>query len=139
MPATPKLVSEVKASTTIAIDSMYKKMKADGIDVIGFGAGEPDFNTPDNIKQAAIKAIEDNFTRYTPSSGIEPLRKAVCRRMKEDFGLDYTPSQIVVSSGAKQSLYFALKAVTNPGDEIILPAPYWVSYLEMIKMTAAFR
>lgn len=130
-----KLVSEVKASTTIAIDSMYKKMKADGIDVIGFGAGEPDFNTPDNIKQAAIKAIEDNFTRYTPSNGIEPLRKAVCRRMKEDFGLDYTPSQIVVSSGAKQSLYFALKAVTNPGDEIILPAPYWVSYLEMIKMT----
>ena len=129
------LVSTVKASTTIAIDSMYKKMKAEGIDVIGFGAGEPDFNTPDNIKLAGIRAIEDNFTRYTPSSGIESLRKAVCDRLKEDCGLDYTPSQIVISNGAKQSLYLALKAITNPGDEIILPAPYWVSYLEMIRMT----
>ncbi|NLM60698.1 MAG: aminotransferase class I/II-fold pyridoxal phosphate-dependent enzyme, partial [Clostridiales bacterium] len=129
------LVSTVKASTTIAIDSMYKKMKSEGIDVIGFGAGEPDFNTPDNIKLAGIRAIEDNFTRYTPSSGIESLRKAVCDRLKEDCGLDYTPSQIVISNGAKQSLYLALKAITNPGDEIILPAPYWVSYLEMIRMT----
>jgi aspartate aminotransferase len=130
-----KLVSMVKASTTIAIDSMYKRMKAEGIDVVGFGAGEPDFNTPDNIKQAGIKAIEDNYTRYTPSSGIEALRQAVCDRLKADCGLVYTPSQIVVSNGAKQSLYLALKAITNPGDEIVLPAPYWVSYLEMIRMT----
>jgi len=128
------LAQQVQASTTIAIDTMYKKMKSEGIDVIGFGAGEPDFNTPDNIKQAAIEAINNNFTRYTPSSGTESLRAAVCRRLEEDCGVKYKPSQIVVSNGAKQSLYLSLAAITNPGDEIILPAPYWVSYYELIKM-----
>jgi len=130
------LASEVQASTTIAIDTMYKKMKADGIDVIGFGAGEPDFDTPDNIKDAARRAIDENFTRYTASSGIDPLRAAICARLKEDCGVEYAPSQVIVSNGAKMSLYLALRAVTDPGDEIILPAPYWVSYLEMIKMTS---
>ena len=128
------LASKVQASTTIAIDTMYKKMKADGIDVIGFGAGEPDFNTPENIKLEAIKAIENNFTHYTPSNGIEVLRNAICGRLKADCDVEYSPSQIVVSSGAKQSIYYALKAITNPGDEIILAAPFWVSYYELVQM-----
>jgi aspartate aminotransferase len=124
----------VQASTTIAIDSMYKKMKMEGIDVIGFGAGEPDFNTPDPIKTAGIYAIEANMTRYTPASGLESLRKAVCIRLEEDCGLLYAPNQIVAASGAKHNVYIALNALLNPGDEVILPAPFWVSYYEMILM-----
>lgn len=124
----------VQASTTLAIDAMFKQMKADGIDVIGFGAGEPDFNTPDNIKCAAVKAIEENKTRYTPAAGIMELRKAVCDRLRADCGLEYEPTQIVVASGAKHSVFVALQALVNPGDEVILPAPFWVSYYELIKM-----
>ncbi len=129
-----RLAQAVQASTTMAIDSMFKQMKADGIDVIGFGAGEPDFNTPDEIKAAGIAAIEENFTRYTPAAGTVDLRKAVCERMKADCGIDYTPSQVVVSSGAKHLVYLALRVLVNPGDEVILPAPFWVSYIELIKM-----
>ena len=121
----------------MAIDAMFKQMKADGIDVIGFGAGEPDFNTPDNIKQAGIEAIEHNVTRYTPAAGTVELRQAVCHRMKEDCGVEYKPSQVVISSGAKHLVYLALRALVNPGDEIILPAPYWVSYIELIRMVGA--
>ncbi len=124
----------VRASTTIAIDSMYKKMKADGIDVIGFGAGEPDFNTPDFVKEAGIRAIEANMTRYTPAAGLESLRKAVCMRLQEDCGVTYKPNEIVAASGAKHNVYIALNAILNPGDEVILPAPFWVSYYEMILM-----
>lgn len=124
----------VQASTTLAIDAMFKQMKADGIDVIGFGAGEPDFSTPDNIKIAAVKAIEENKTKYTPAAGIMELRKAVCNRLHEDCGLDYKPTQIVVASGAKHSVFVALQVLVNPGDEVILPAPFWVSYYELIKM-----
>ena len=131
------IAQAVQASTTLAIDAMAKQMKADGIDVVGFGAGEPDFNTPEHIKQAAIDAIHDNFTKYTPASGILPQKEAVCRRMKEDCGLDYKPSQVVVASGAKHNVYIALRALVNPGDEVILPAPFWVSYLELIKMVGA--
>jgi aspartate aminotransferase len=127
--------SAVQASTTIAIDSMYKKMRAEGIDVIGFGAGEPDFNTPVFIKAAGIRAIEANMTRYTPASGLESLREAICARMKEDCGLIYSPSEIVVASGAKHNVYIALNALLDPGDEVILPAPFWVSYYEMILMS----
>ena len=122
----------VRASTTLAIDALFKQMKADGIDVIGFGAGEPDFNTPDNIKEAGIAAIRDNFTRYTPASGIIELRQAICARLKADCDLDYKPAQIVAASGAKHALYIALQTLVNPGDEIILPAPFWVSYYELI-------
>ncbi len=129
-----KSAEAVQASTTLAIDSLYKQMKADGIDVIGFGAGEPDFNTPENVKEAGIQAIRDNFTKYTPAAGMMPLREAVCRRLKEDCDLDYKPSQVVVASGAKHNVYIALRTLVNPGDEVILPAPYWVSYLELIKM-----
>lgn len=131
------LAQAVQASTTLAIDALAKQMKADGIDVVGFGAGEPDFNTPEHIKQAAIDAINDNFTKYTPASGILPLKEAVCQRMKEDCGLDYKPAQVVIASGAKHNVYIALRALVNPGDEVILPAPFWVSYLEMTKMVGA--
>ena len=130
------LASQVQASTTMAMDALAKQMKADGIDVIGFGAGEPDFNTPEHIKAAAVQAIADNMTRYTPASGTVDLKKAVCARMKADCGVDYKPSQVVISSGAKHCVYLALRALVNPGDEVILPAPYWVSYLELIKMVS---
>ena len=118
----------------MAIDALAKQMKADGVDVIGFGAGEPDFNTPDHIKAAADRAIAGNLTRYTPASGTLALKEAVCQRMREDCGVEYKPSQVVVSTGAKHCVYLALRALVNPGDEVILPAPYWVSYLELIKM-----
>ena len=129
-----RIATAVQASTTMAIDAMFKQMKADGIDVIGFGAGEPDFDTPDEIKAAGIAAIEQNVTRYTPAAGTVELRQAVCDRMRIDCGLEYKPSQVVVSSGAKHLVYLALRALVNPGDEVILPAPYWVSYYELIKM-----
>ena len=129
-----RIATAVQASTTMAIDAMFKQMKADGIDVIGFGAGEPDFDTPDEIKAAGIAAIEQNVTRYTPAAGTVELRQAVCDRMRIDCGLEYKPSQVVVSSGAKHLVYLALRALVNPGDEVILPAPYWVSYCELIKM-----
>ena len=126
--------SAVQASTTLAIDSLYKQMRADGIDVIGFGAGEPDFNTPEHIKQAGIRAIEENFTKYTPAAGVMDLREAVCQRLEEDFGVSYRPTQVVIASGAKHVVYAALQALVDPGDEVILPAPFWVSYLEQIRM-----
>ena len=127
--------SEVRASTTLAIDSLAKKLKSEGSDIVGFGTGEPDFQTPDNIRAAGIRAIEKGLTKYTPAAGTESLRRAVCKRFKEDFDLDYDFTQVVVASGAKHNVYVALAAITNPGDEIILPAPYWVTYYESIKMT----
>ncbi|MCF0137483.1 MAG: pyridoxal phosphate-dependent aminotransferase [Oscillospiraceae bacterium] len=130
-----KVAEAVRASTTMAVDSMAKQMKADGLDVIGFGAGEPDFKTPDNINMAAITAISEGKTKYTPAAGIIPLRKAIADQLKTDCGVDYDYTQIVVASGAKHSVYIALAAVTNPGDEIIIAAPFWVSYYEMVKMT----
>ena len=129
-----RIASAIQPSATMAIDSLFKQMKAEGVDVIGFGAGEPDFNTPDEIKAAGAAAIEQNFTRYTPAAGTVELRQAVCDRMKADCGLIYKPSQIVAASGAKHAVYLALRALINPGDEVILPAPYWVSYIELIQM-----
>ena len=129
-----KIAEAVRASTTLAVDSLAKQMKADGLDVVGFGTGEPDFNTPDNINMAGIRAICDGKTKYTPAAGIIPLRKAITHRLKEDCGVDYDYTQIVVASGAKHSVYIALAAITNPGDEIIIPAPFWVSYYEMVRM-----
>ena len=128
------IAEAVQASSTMAIDALFKQMKADGIDVIGFGAGEPDFDTPDDIKAAGIAAIENNQTRYTPAAGTIELRQAVCDRMKADCGLEYKPSQVIATSGAKHAVYIALRALVNPGDEVILPAPFWVSYYELIKM-----
>ena len=129
-----KIALAVEPSTTMAIDAMFKQMKAEGQNVIGFGAGEPDFPTPDYIKEAGIQAIRNNETKYTPAAGTIELRKAVCQRLKEDCGVDYEYTQIAVSNGAKPCVYVALRALVNPGDEVILPAPYWVSYIELIRM-----
>ncbi|NCE64585.1 pyridoxal phosphate-dependent aminotransferase [Pseudoflavonifractor sp. 524-17] len=129
-----QIAQAVQASTTMAIDALFKQMKAEGVDVIGFGAGEPDFNTPDEIKACGIAAIENNVTRYTPAAGTVELRQAVCDRMLADCGVAYKPNQVVATSGAKHAVYLALRALINPGDEVILPAPYWVSYIELIKM-----
>ena len=128
------LAQSVRASTTMAIDTQFKKMRAEGIDVIGFSVGEPDFPTPEHIKQAGIRAIEENQTKYTPTPGTLAVRQAVCKRLQEDWGLLYETDQVVVSGGGKPILYVALKTLLNPGDEVILPAPYWVSYRELIQM-----
>lgn len=122
----------ISPSSTLQIDSKYKAMKKAGEDVVGFGAGEPDFDTPQHIKDAAIKAINDGFTKYTPASGIIELKKAICKKFKEENGLEYGSENIVVSNGAKHSLMNALGALINPGDEVLFSSPYWVSYKEMV-------
>ncbi len=124
----------ISPSPTLAIDSKFKQMKQQGIPVVGFGAGEPDFDTPDNVKKAGIRAIENNITKYTPASGTLELKQAICDKIKRDSGLEYTTANIVVSNGGKHALTNTFMCICNPGDEVILPAPYWVSYPEMIKM-----
>ncbi|MDU4889018.1 MAG: pyridoxal phosphate-dependent aminotransferase [Clostridium sp.] len=126
---------EISPSLTLAISAKAKKMKSEGLDVIGFGVGEPDFETPKYIKDAGIKAIEAGYTRYTPASGTIELKQAIVEKLKVDNGLTYKTSQIVVSNGAKQSLDNAFKAILNPGDEVIVGSPYWVSYPELIKLS----
>jgi len=130
------LASQVRASTTLAVDSLAKQMKADGLDVIGFGTGEPDFDTPDSIKQAGIDSILSGQTKYTPAAGIVPLREAVAERLLSDCGVKYTSGEITIASGAKHNIFVALMALLNPGDEVILLAPYWVSYFEMVRMAS---
>ncbi|OIN96573.1 aspartate aminotransferase [Candidatus Desantisbacteria bacterium CG1_02_38_46] len=127
----------INPSPTLAVTAKEKQMKAQGIDVIGFGAGEPDFDTPIYIKDAAKKSIDEGFTKYTATSGIEELKKAICQKFKQDNALDYEPSQIIVSCGAKHSLFNAIMCLCEKGDEVILPSPYWVSYLEQIKLSQA--
>ena len=124
-------------SLTLAIDAKAKKLKAEGVDVCGFGAGEPDFDTPQHIKDAATKALAEGFTKYTPSSGIPELRVAIAEKLKADNDLDYLPSQIIVNCGAKHSCYNAILATCQAGDEVIIPAPYWLSYPEMVKLADA--
>ena len=124
-------------SMTLAIDAKAKKLKADGVDICGFGAGEPDFDTPQHIKDAAAKALADGFTKYTPSSGIPELRAAIAEKLKNDNGLDYKPSQVIVSCGAKHSCYNVVLAICQAGDEVIIPAPYWLSYPEMVRLADA--
>lgn len=130
-------MKKVSASITLAIDAKAKQMIADGIDLVGFGAGEPDFNTPENIKQAGIKAIIENKTRYTPASGILDLKNLVAAKLKKDNGLEYKAANIIISCGAKHSLYNIFMAGINPGDEVIIFSPFWVSYVEMVKMAGA--
>ncbi len=130
-------VETLTPSLTLAIDSKAKAMKAEGIDVCSFGAGEPDYDTPEHIKAAAQAALETGFTKYTPSSGIPELRQAISEKFAADNGLEYKASQIIVSNGAKQSCYNALLAVCEPGDEVIIPAPYWLSYPEMVRLVGA--
>ena len=129
-----KVAAEVQASTTLKVDALFKQMKADGKNVVGFGAGEPDFNTPDNICEAAFAAIKSGNTKYTPANGIPALRQAAADRLKADCGISYTANEIVVASGAKHNIYIALQTILDPGDEAIVPAPYWVTYTEAVKM-----
>lgn len=124
----------VSPSPTLSLDAKFKQMKKQGIPVVGFGAGEPDFETPDRIKKAAIKAINDGVTRYTPASGTVELKNAICEKFKKDLGIEYTAANIVVSNGGKHSLTNVFMCICEPGDEVIIPAPYWVSYPEMVKM-----
>ncbi len=127
-------LSRVKPSATIAVSQKARELKAAGRDVIGLGAGEPDFDTPQNIKDAAIDAIRRGETKYPPVAGIAPLREAIAQKFKRENGLDYRPSQTIVGTGGKQILYNAFVATLNPGDEVIVPAPYWVSYPEMVAL-----
>jgi len=129
-----KKAKQISPSLTLDITAKAKKMKADGIDVIGFGAGEPDFNTPKNIQDAAIKAIQEGKTKYTASSGIIELKEAIIKKFKNENNLNYIPSQIVVSTGAKQCLANVFQAILNPGDEVLIGVPYWVSYPELVKL-----
>jgi aspartate aminotransferase len=130
-------VASAEASQTLALTALAKKLKSEGVDVVALTAGEPDFPTPFHIKQAAIKAIEDNFTKYTVNAGIPELRQAIVEKFKRDNNLFFEPSQILVSTGAKHSIYNTLKALCNKGDEVIIPAPYWVSYPEIVKLVDA--
>ncbi|MDF2367737.1 pyridoxal phosphate-dependent aminotransferase [Sneathiella sp.] len=125
-------LGRIKPSVTIAVTTKAAELKAAGRDVIGLGAGEPDFDTPDNIKEAAIRAINEGKTKYTAVDGIPELKKAICEKFKRDNGLDYEPSQVTVGTGGKQIIYNALVATLNPGDEVLIPAPYWVSYPDMV-------
>jgi aspartate aminotransferase len=132
-----KRVSGIKPSPTLEIDAKARALKSQGIDIIGFGIGEPDFNTPDNIKETAIKAIRDGFTKYTAVSGIDELKDAIIEKFKKDNDLNYDRSEIIVSCGAKHSLYNIAQAIFNPGDEILIPAPYWVSYPDQVILNDA--
>jgi len=132
-----KKAQNISPSITLAISAKAKQMKEEGIDVISFGVGEPDFDTPANIKNAAIEAIKQGHTKYTPASGLPQLKKAICAKLKSDNNLDYSPENIIVSNGAKHSLYNIFQAICNPEDDVIIPAPYWVSYPEMVKMADA--
>jgi aspartate aminotransferase len=132
-----KRAASLSPSLTLAIDAKAKQMKAEGQDVVGFGAGEPDFDTPQHIKDAAARALAEGFTKYTPSSGIPELRQAIADKFKRDNGLDYKPSQIIVSCGGKHSCYNVILATCQENDEVIIPAPYWLSYPEMVKLAGA--
>ncbi|MCW4469331.1 pyridoxal phosphate-dependent aminotransferase [Flavobacterium sp. MFBS3-15] len=128
-------INNLSTSQTLAMAAKARELKAQGKDIISLSLGEPDFNTPDFIKEAAIQAIHDNYSTYSPVEGYAELKEAICRKFKRDNNLDYKPSQIVVSTGAKQSLYNIAQVMLNDGDEVILPAPYWVSYFEIIKLS----
>src|SRR4030042_1139301 len=128
---------KIKPSPTLAIDAKAKAMKAEGIDIVNFGVGEPDFDTPENIKEAAIKAIKDGFTKYTPVGGIDPLKDAIIEKFRKDNNLNYTRDEIIVSCGAKHSLYNIAQALFGPGDEILIPSPYWVSYPDQVVLNDA--
>ena len=130
-------VAQITPSLTLAIDSKAKAMRAEGIDVCGFGTGEPDFDTPEHIKEAAIKALQEGFTKYTPSAGLPELRTAISEKFAKDNDIDYKPNQVIVSNGAKQSCFNAILACCEPGDEVIIPAPYWLSYPDMVRLVGA--
>ncbi|MFH1678657.1 MAG: pyridoxal phosphate-dependent aminotransferase [Candidatus Omnitrophota bacterium] len=132
-----KRVSRIGPSATLEITAQAKRMRAEGVDVVSFGAGEPDFDTPDYIKDAAKQALDEGFTKYTPASGIKELKEAICRKFKNDNNLEYSPEEIIVSCGAKHSIFNAILVLCNEADEVILPSPYWLSYPEMLKIAGA--
>ena len=130
-------IATIQESQTLLLFARAKKMRSEGHDVVSLTAGEPDFPTPEPIKQAAIKALEENFTKYTPNPGTPELREAVAKKFHDENGIETEASRILVSSGAKQSVYNALQSICNKGDEVLIPAPYWVSYPEMAKLADA--
>jgi len=132
-----KRIQLLVGSTTLAITARAKELKAEGKDVVNFAGGEPDFDTPDSIKSAAIKALEDGFTKYTPSIGTVQLRESICKKFEEDNNLKYTPSQVAVSCGAKHSVFNIIQVLADQGEEVLIPSPYWVSYPEMVKFSGA--
>src|SRR4030043_28486 len=132
-----KRAQGVPPAATIAVTTRAQELKAQGVDVVGFGAGAPDFDTPDYIKEAAIEALKAGQTKYTASAGIVELRKAIADKLEKENGLKYAPDQIIVNIGGKHSVYEAMQAVLDPGDEVILPTPYWVTYPETIKLAGA--
>jgi aspartate aminotransferase len=136
MPLSGKILS-ISPSATLALNAKAKEMKSQGIDVLNFAVGEPDFDTPENIKQAAHKAIDDDYSRYTPATGLPELKEAIVSKFKRENNLDYDTSEIIAGSGAKPLLYAALVALCEPGDEVILAAPYWVTYVELIRLADA--
>ncbi len=129
--------SGIKQSATLAITGRVKELRSKGVDIIGFGAGEPDFDTPENVKNSGIEAIKNGFNKYTPVGGIPELKEAIIERIKNDYGIEYSQQEIIVSCGAKHSLYNVAHAVLNPGDEVIVPSPYWVSYPAQIELAGA--
>lgn len=130
-------INKLSTSQTLAMAALARELKLQGKDIISLSLGEPDFNTPDFVKEAAKTAIDENYSLYTPVDGYLELKQAISRKFKRDNNLDYAPAQIVVSTGAKQSLFNLAQVLLNPGDECILPAPYWVSYSEIVKMADA--
>src|SRR6266851_6952685 len=125
-------ISSISVSSTMKVAADAEKLRLEGVDVVDFGAGEPDFPTPDNIKQAAIRALEQNFTKYTPAGGTAELKKAVCERHAADFGTAYKPSECLITVGGKHVIFNLIQALVNPGDEVVIPVPYWVTYQDVV-------
>src|SRR5712692_4006306 len=125
-------ISSISVSSTMKVAADAEKLRLEGVDVVDFGAGEPDFPTPDNIKQAAIRALEQNFTKYTPAGGTAELKKAVCDRHALDFGTNYQPSECLITVGGKHVIFNLMQALINPGDEVVIPVPYWVTYKDVV-------
>jgi aspartate aminotransferase len=141
MPAATRALSEridlITVSSTMKVAADADQLRRDGVDVVDFGAGEPDFPTPDNIKQAAIRAIQDNFTKYTPAGGTQELKTAVCERHRADYGTAYSPAESVISVGGKHIIFNLMQVMLNPGDEVVIPVPYWVTYKDVVNYTGA--
>jgi len=125
-------ISSISVSSTMKVSADAEKLRAEGVDVVDFGAGEPDFPTPDNIKRAAVRALEQNFTKYTAAGGTLELKKAVCERHAQDFGTSYLPSECLITVGGKHLIFNLVQAVVNPGDEVVIPVPYWVTYKDVV-------
>src|SRR3954453_14389482 len=125
-------ISSISVSSTMKVASDAERLRSEGVDVVDFGAGEPDFPTPDNVKQAAIRALEQNFTKYTPAGGTAELKKAICESHARDFGTAYTPAECLVTVGGKHVIFNLMQALINPGDEVVIPAPYWVTYKDVV-------